>query len=160
MRKIADGIQKNKLSIRQLSQTIDINNTGYLTRAEFTHVLNNLVEDLPLEHIRLITSFFDDRNNGRISTMEFLRVCLEILNQNIGGGVFAFVQVQPIIQKIINTLSIDCDRFFDQVADQNQEFLEEQEKKEKIARDKRRGKNGMLKGVEEAEVEPSADKSV
>ena len=91
MRKIADGIQKSKLNIRQLSQTLDINGTGYLTRAEFTHVLNNLVEDLPLEHIRLITSFYDDRNNGRISTMEFLRVCLEILNQNIGGGVFAFI---------------------------------------------------------------------
>jgi hypothetical protein len=39
-----------------------------------------LVEDLPLDHIRLITAFYDDRNTGRISTMEFLRVSHEILN--------------------------------------------------------------------------------
>ena len=81
---------------------------------------------MPREHIRLITQFFDDRNRG-ISTVEFLRVTHEILNSNIGGGVFAFLQVQPIIQKIINQLSVDCDRFFDQVAEANEEFLAEQE---------------------------------
>lgn len=68
-----------------------------MTRAEFSHVCHNLVEKIALEHIRMLTTFFDDRNTGRISTMEFLRVCLEILNQQIGGGVFAFLQVQPII---------------------------------------------------------------
>lgn len=93
MREIADGIQKRKLSIRQLSSAIDINGTGYLTRAEFSHVCHNLDDRIALEHIRMLTSFFDDRNTGRISTIEFLRVCLEILNQQIGGGVFAFLQV-------------------------------------------------------------------
>lgn len=34
------------------------------------------------------------------------------------------MQVQPIIQMIINQLSIDCDRFFDQVADENQAYYE------------------------------------
>jgi hypothetical protein len=32
---------------------------------------------------------------------------------------YAFMQVLPIIQKIVNELSIDCDRFFDEVADLN-----------------------------------------
>ena len=50
-----------------------------------------------MENIRLVTSFFDDRNTGRVSTQEFLKVCMEILNQNTGGGVFAFLQVQPVI---------------------------------------------------------------
>ena len=81
MRQVADGIQTRKLNIRQLSQAIDINGTGYLTRAEFSHVIHSLVEELPLEHIRLITQFFDDRNTGKVSTMEFLRVSHEILNQ-------------------------------------------------------------------------------
>jgi hypothetical protein len=36
----------------------------------------------------------------------------------------AFMQVQPIIEKIVNDLSIDCDRFFDEIADANQKFIE------------------------------------
>ena len=130
MRQVADGIQLAKLTIRQLSSAIDINGTGYLTRAEFGHVVHNLAESMSLEHTRTLTSFFDDRGTGRISTMEFLRVCCEILNQNTGGGVFAFLQVQPVIQKIINQLSGDCDRFFDQVADRNQEYLEREARQE------------------------------
>ncbi len=55
MQSIADGIQMAKLSIRQLAQAIDINGTGYVTRAEFAHICHNLVEDMPLDHIRLIT---------------------------------------------------------------------------------------------------------
>jgi len=80
MRSIADGIQSQKLTVNQLAQALDINGTGYLTRAEFNTVCHKLVENIPLEHIRIVTSFFDDRNNGRVSCQEFLRVCLEILN--------------------------------------------------------------------------------
>ena len=80
MRQVADGIQLAKLTIRQLSSAIDINGTGYLTRAEFGHVVHNLAESMSLENTRTLTSFFDDRGTGRISTMEFLRVCCEILN--------------------------------------------------------------------------------
>lgn len=97
MRSIADGIQSQKLTVNQLAQALDINGTGYLTRAEFNTVCHKLVENIPLEHIRIVTAFFDDRNNGRVSCQEFIRVCLEILNQNIGGGVFAYLQVQPVI---------------------------------------------------------------
>ena len=66
--------------------------------------------------------------------MEFLRFCTDVLNQQIGGGVFAFMQVQPVIQRIINELSVDCDRFFDDVADANEEYLEAQLKKERAER--------------------------
>ena len=34
------------------------------------------------------------------------------------------MQVQPIIQRIINQLSVDCDKFFDEVADKNQQWIE------------------------------------
>jgi hypothetical protein len=43
----------------------------------------------------------------------------------IGGGVFAYMQVKPIIVKIVNELSIDCDRFFDEIADLNQAWLKQ-----------------------------------
>ena len=89
MHKLANGIQHQKLTIGQLAKALDINGTGYLTRAEFAHVCHNLVEDMPLEDIRTISNFFDDRNTGRISTIEFCRICCELLNQSIGGGVFA-----------------------------------------------------------------------
>jgi hypothetical protein len=32
------------------------------------------------------------------------------------------MQVQPILQKIINELAIDCDKFFDEVADLNEQM--------------------------------------
>ena len=70
--------------------------------------------------------FFDDSNKGRIVILEFLKVCQEILNNMIGGGVYAFVQVQPILVRIVNELSIDCDRFFDEVANMNQDWLNQQ----------------------------------
>ena len=89
MRQLADGIQNKKLTIGQLAKALDINGTGYLTRAEFSHVCHNLVDDMPMDRIRTITQFFDDRNVGRISTIELCRVCCELLNNSIGGGVFA-----------------------------------------------------------------------
>ena len=45
----------------------------------------------------------------------------------IGGGAFAFSQIQPIIQRIVNELSVDCDRFFDELAELNQIWLKEKE---------------------------------
>lgn len=66
-----------------------------------------------------------------MSIHEFLRIVLEILNQQIGGGIYAFMQVQPIIQKIINELAIDCDRFFDEVADLNQAWFDKKVKEDK-----------------------------
>ena len=79
-------------------------------------------------------TYYDESNRGRISITEFLRFSVEVLNQQIGGGVFAFMQVQPVIQRIINELSVDCDRFFDEVADANDVYLKEQLKKERAKR--------------------------
>lgn len=56
--------------------------------------------------------------------MEFLRICTDILNSQTGKGKFSLKQVEPIIKKIINELSIDCDRFFDEVAIENEKHLD------------------------------------
>jgi len=85
-----------------LNAAIDINKTGFLSRQEFVGILHNLAESIPLENLRTVCAFFDDRNTGKISVFEVIRVVQEILNQQIGGGVYAFMQVQPIIQRIIN----------------------------------------------------------
>jgi Ca2+-binding EF-hand superfamily protein len=96
-----------------------------LSRAEFVTVIHNLSESITLDNIRIVVQFLDDRNTGKVSIFEFLKIILEILNQQIGGGVYAFMQVQPIIQKIINELSIDCDKFFDEIADKNEVWIEQ-----------------------------------
>ena len=36
--------------------------------------------------------------------------------------------MQPILQRIINELAIDCDKFFDEVADINENLIEEEER--------------------------------
>ena len=103
---------------------MDINKTGYLSRAEFVQIVHNIAEDVTLEDVRTVMQFLDDKSTGKVSIYDFLKVILEILNQQIGGGVYAFMQVQPIINKIINELAIDCDRFFDEVADLNQAWID------------------------------------
>lgn len=107
---------------------MDINRTGYLSRAEFVTVVHNFAESVTLEDIRVLMQFLDDKSTGKVSIFEFLRIILDILNQQIGGGVYAFMQTLPIIQKVINELSIDCDKFFDEVADLNQAWIEQQSK--------------------------------
>ena len=39
------------------------------------------------------------------------------------------MQATPIIQSIINQLAIDCDKFFDQVAELNQDWLVREQKR-------------------------------
>ena len=56
--------------------------------------------------------------------------------------------MQPVIQKIINQLSIDCDRFFDQVADENQDFLENEEQLARARRQKNRTSDMAIKGMD------------
>lgn len=131
MKQICDGIQRQKLTIRQLHSALDINNTGYLSRNEFSPVCHSLAPELPLDHVRQLQGYFDEQGKGRISISEFLKLAIEVLNQQIGGGVFAFMQVQPVIQRIINELSVDCDRFFDDVADANEEYHQSQLKKQR-----------------------------
>jgi hypothetical protein len=44
---------------------------------------------IKLNQVRVIENFFDDQSTGKICVIEFLLVCKEILNYNIGGGVFS-----------------------------------------------------------------------
>lgn len=45
----------------------------------------------------------------------------------MGGGIYSFMQVRPIIARIISQLAVDCDRFFDEVANENEEVLKAEE---------------------------------
>jgi Ca2+-binding EF-hand superfamily protein len=94
---ICDGIQSRKLNIKQLSLSMDINGTGFVSRPEFVSVCQQLSDVATLEQIRALANFLDDKNTGKVSIVEFLRVCTETLNSQIGGGVFSFMQVQPVI---------------------------------------------------------------
>ena len=116
---------------------MDINGTGFISRPEFVATCQQLNEYTTLDQIRILAAFLDDKNVGKISINEFLRMCTETLNSQIGGGMSAFMQVQPIIEKIVNELSIDCDRFFDEIADANQKFIENQQ----LERDRLRQRN-------------------
>ena len=69
------------MSIRQLHSALDINNTGWLTKAEFSQVCLSLAPEAGLEHVRQLTSYYDEQGKGRISISEFLKVCIEVLNQ-------------------------------------------------------------------------------
>lgn len=88
---------------------------------------HSLAPTISLDNVRHLVAFYDPQKLGQINIMQFLRACLEILNQQIGGGIFALKQVHPIVCKIVDELSIDIERFFDKVAEANQEHLEEQE---------------------------------
>ena len=37
------------------------------------------------------------------------------------------MQVKPIIQRVINQLAIDCDKFFDEVAEKNEQIMKDEE---------------------------------
>jgi Ca2+-binding EF-hand superfamily protein len=84
MKQICDGIQDKKLTIRQLHSALDVNATGFLTRGEFEAVCRSLVRDPPglaLDHARQLTSYFDEQGRRGISISEFLKLCIEVLNQ-------------------------------------------------------------------------------
>ena len=69
-----------------------MNNTGYLNRGEFAAVCRSLAPGVPHDHVRQLMGYYDEQNKGKgVSIMEFLRFCVEVLNQQIGGGVFAFM---------------------------------------------------------------------
>lgn len=80
LKKICEAVERRRLTIKQLSSAMDINKTGYLSRAEFVTVIHNLSESITLDSLRVVMQFLDDKSTGRISVFEFLRVVLEILN--------------------------------------------------------------------------------
>lgn len=90
---ICDGIQTQKLNMRQLALSMDINGTGFVSRPEFVSTCQQLSDTVTLEQIRVLQNYLDDKNMGKVNIMEFLRVCTDTLNTQIGGGVFSFMQV-------------------------------------------------------------------
>jgi Ca2+-binding EF-hand superfamily protein len=90
---LCDGIQNRKLTIRQLATSMDINLTGFVSRPEFVTICQQLSDLVTLEQTRIVSNFLDDKNTGKINIMEFLKICTETLNTQIGGGVYSFKQV-------------------------------------------------------------------
>jgi hypothetical protein len=41
--------------------------------------------------------FFDEKNTGKISVVEVVKAIQDIIQMQQGGGLYAFIQVQPII---------------------------------------------------------------
>jgi Ca2+-binding EF-hand superfamily protein len=105
---------------------LDVNKTGFISRADFSQAIRGLCETITLDQARLLLTFFDERSTGKISVAELVALLQDLLNQQIGGGVYAFMQVRPLVQKIINQLAIDADKFFDDLAEKNDELLKEE----------------------------------
>ena len=106
--------------MRQVLALFDRERTGFISRAEFATTLKTLESGITLDEARMLMNFFDDKNTGKLSVVEFAKALQEIMNHQTGGGIYAFMQVQPILQRIINELAIDCDKFFDEVAELNE----------------------------------------
>lgn len=89
-------------------------------------MLKTFEGNIKLDEARMLMNFFDDKNTGKISVFDVVKSTQEIMSSQSGGGLYAFMQVQPILQKIINELAIDCDKFFDEVADMNEQMADEE----------------------------------
>ena len=59
--------------------------------------------------------------------MEVIYVIQSTIDQQIGGGIYSFMLVKPLINKIINSLAIDADKFFDELAEKNEIIMKEEE---------------------------------
>jgi Ca2+-binding EF-hand superfamily protein len=123
---VAEAVHRKQLQMRQVIQILDVNGTGFMSTADFSRVIRALSETITLEETRTLQSFFDERGTGRIAVQELAALLQDLINQQIGGGVYAFMQVQPLIQQIISQLAVDADRFFDEVAYQNEALLKEE----------------------------------
>ena len=121
--KVAESVHKKQLQMRQVIKVLDIGGTGYITRTEFGTVIRGLCESISLDQARLLLTFFAERGTGRLAVAEVVAILQDLINQQIGGGVYAYMQVKPLIQRIINQLAIDADKFFDEVAFQNDAII-------------------------------------
>ena len=50
-----------------------------------------LCETITLDQTRLLAAFFDEGARGRISVAELVALVQDLINQQIGGGVYAFM---------------------------------------------------------------------
>lgn len=136
LKKLSDAIQNKRLQMRQVIGIFDQARTGYMNRTEFAQILKTFESNISLDEARMLMNFFDDKNTGKISVVDVVKALQEIMSSQTGGGLYAFMQVQPILQKIINELAIDCDKFFDEVADLNEQLNLDDD----IAKNDKRGK--------------------
>jgi Ca2+-binding EF-hand superfamily protein len=87
--------------MRQIIQLLDTNKTGVIKRKDLADRLRGLCESVPLDSTRALATYFDERGTGNISVAEICQAIGDQINQLLGGGVFAFMQVRPIIARII-----------------------------------------------------------
>jgi hypothetical protein len=59
--------------------------------------------------------------------MEVIHVIQSTIDQQIGGGIYSFMLVKPLINKIINSLAIEADKFFDELSEKNEVIMKEEE---------------------------------
>lgn len=59
---------------------MDINRTGYINRGEFKQAVQQLNSSLKTGDLLTLYLFLDEKNMGKISIHEFLKVCLDVLN--------------------------------------------------------------------------------
>jgi Ca2+-binding EF-hand superfamily protein len=126
LKNVAKSVVEKQLEMRQVIQIVDVHRRGEISRAELSQVLRGLCDSITLEQSRRLHLFFDEAGTGSISVPELVGLLQDLINQQVGAGAFAFRQVQPIINKIINELAIDADNFFDEVADQNAAEMKEE----------------------------------
>jgi len=126
LKSVAKSVVEKQLEMRQVIQIVDVHRRGEISRAELSQVLRGLCDNITLEEARRLHLFFDEAGTGSISVPELVAYLQDQINQQVGAGAFAFRQVQPIINKIINELAIDADGFFDEVADRNAAELKDE----------------------------------
>lgn len=51
---VADAILKKQLQMRQVIQILDVNKTGFISRAEFSQAIRGLCETITLDQTRLL----------------------------------------------------------------------------------------------------------
>lgn len=97
LKKLSDAIQNKRLQMRQVIGIFDQGRTGYVNRTEFAQVLKTFEGNISLDEARMLMNFFDDKNTGKISVVDVVKALQEIMSNQSGGGLYAFMQVQPIL---------------------------------------------------------------
>ena len=73
LKKITDAIQNKRLSMRQVIGIFDSARTGFISRAEFATTVKKIEAGVSLDEARMIMNFFDDKNTGKLSVVEFVK---------------------------------------------------------------------------------------
>mgnify|MGYP000173574077 CR=1 FL=1 len=76
---VAESIHRKQLQMRQVIQVLDINGTGFMSRAEFSQVVRGLCESISLEQTRLLLAFFDERSSGKIAVPELVALLQDLI---------------------------------------------------------------------------------